>query len=292
MEAEIRLGIFLGIFVIVAALEAALPKRPATESKWRRWGINLGIIAVDVVVQRLTVGALAFVTAVYAQQHGWGLFNALDLPWWAEAVAAFLILDFAIYLQHVMSHALPVFWRLHRVHHADLDIDLTSGLRFHPIEILVSIVYKAALVAAIGADPWVVVTFEAVLNGAAIFTHGNIRMPQRLDTALRWVVCTPDMHRVHHSIVPAETNSNFGFFLSVWDRLCGTAHHAPPALGHERVLLGLAEFRDQRRLGLLHLLVLPFQGSLGGYSFCKEVEPEPASTAEPQPAKRPVALAS
>lgn len=286
MEAAVRLGIFLGIFAIVALLEAAFPKRPPTESKWRRWGINLGLIVVNVVVQRLTVGALAFATALYALEHGWGLFNALDLPWWVEAVAAFLVLDFAIYLQHVMSHALPVFWRLHRVHHADLDIDLTSGLRFHPIEILVSLVYKAAIVTAIGADPWVVVTFEAVLNGAAVFTHGNIRMPGKLDTTLRWVVCTPDMHRVHHSIVPEETNTNFGFFLSVWDRLCGTAHHAPPAAGHERVPLGLAEFRDQAQLGLLHLLALPFRGRLGAYSFRKEEEPSEApeiGVAPPQP---------
>lgn len=291
MEAVIRLGVFLGIFVVFAALEAVFPKRPPMVAKWRRWRVNLGLIAINVVVQRVTVGALAFSTAVYAQQHGWGLFNAADLPWWVEAVAAFLILDFAIYLQHVLSHALPLFWRLHRVHHADLDIDVTSGLRFHPIEILLSMAGKAALVAAIGADPWVVVTFEAVLNGAAIFTHGNVRMPERLDTALRWVVCTPDMHRVHHSIVPEETNSNFGFFLSVWDRLCGTVHHAPPALGHERALLGLAEYRDQDRLGLPHLLTLPFRGHLGGYSFHKETGPEPASGAGNDPARHP-ALAS
>lgn len=288
MEAAIRLGIFVAIFVTVAVLEAAFPKRPLRENKWRRWGINLGIIALNVAVQRFTVGALAFATAVYAQEHGWGLFGAFDLPWWVEAVAAFLILDFAIYLQHVMSHALPVFWRLHRVHHADLDIDLTSGLRFHPIEILVSIVYKAALVAAVGADPWVVVAFEAVLNGAAVFTHGNIRVPQALDTALRWVVCTPDMHRVHHSIVPEETNTNFGFFLSVWDRLCGTAHHAPPALGHEGVVLGLAEYQDQRRLGLLSLLALPFRGNLGAYSFRKDAPEDAAPAAPSAPAATPV----
>ncbi|HYD31785.1 MAG TPA: sterol desaturase family protein [Azospirillaceae bacterium] len=277
MEGILRFGIFLVIFVVVAALEFTHPKRALTQNRWRRWGTNLGIIMVNVIAQRLTVGALAFTAALYAQQHGRGLFNVVALPDGVEWVAAFLILDFAIYLQHVMSHALPVFWRLHRVHHADLDLDLTSGLRFHPIEILVSIVYKAALVAAIGADPWVVVAFEAALNAAAVFTHGNIRIPESLDTALRWAVCTPDMHRVHHSIDPRETNTNFGFFLSVWDRLCGTMRRAP-ALGHEGMVLGLAEYRDQNRLGLLRLLVLPFQGRMGGYSFQQDDGDAPAET--------------
>lgn len=257
MEAAIRLGVFFGVFAVVAVLELVLPKRPKIGSWRRRWGINLGLVVLNIAVQRFTIGAAAYATAIYAQQHSWGLFGFLDLPPWVEATGAFLLLDFAIYLQHVMSHALPVFWRLHRVHHADLDVDLTTGLRFHPIEIVVSMIYKAALVAAIGADPWVVVVFEAVLNAAAVFTHGNVALPAWLDRALRFVVCTPDMHRVHHSVIRSETDSNFGFFLSVWDRLCGTMLHAP-SKGHDGVELGLPDLRDTRALSLHRLLLLPF----------------------------------
>ncbi|MFO1067205.1 MAG: sterol desaturase family protein [Geminicoccaceae bacterium] len=266
MEAAIRLGIFLGIFAVVALLEVRFPRRPRQQTRLERWRTNLGILVVDVVAQRLTVGAAAYVTAVYAQAHGWGLFNLLGWPWWVEAVLAFLILDFAIYLQHVMSHALPAFWRLHRVHHSDLEVDLTTGIRFHPVEIVISMVYKAAVVAAIGADPWVVVAFEVVLNASAVFTHGNVRLPDSLDRALRLLVCTPDMHRVHHSVVPVETNSNFGFFLSVWDRLCGTMRHAPAA-GQVGATLGLGELRDPRALGLLGLLRLPLDRPHDGTSF-------------------------
>jgi len=259
MEAAFRIVVFVAVFAAVALVEATFPKRPPTQARWRRWGINLGMVVLDVAVQRLTLGALAFAAALYAQERGWGLFNALDLPWWLEAAVAFLALDFAVYVQHVLSHALPVLWRLHRVHHADLDIDLTTGLRFHPVEILLSLLYKAAVVVALGADPWVVVAFEAVLNGSAVFTHANIRLPARLDAALRLGIVTPDMHRVHHSIERRETDSNFGFFLSLWDRLCGTYHAGPPTRGHERALLGLPGFRDPGRLGLPALLLLPFQ---------------------------------
>ncbi|MBP2313875.1 sterol desaturase family protein [Azospirillum soli] len=263
-EAALRLTIFAGIFVAVGLLEFAFPKRPLRVSRWRRWGINLGLVVLDVVILRVTIGALAFATAMYAQARGWGLFNLVDLPFWAEAVAAFLILDFAVYLQHVASHAVPVLWRLHRVHHADLDIDLTSGLRFHPIEILLSMLFKAAVVVAIGADPWVVLLFEAVLNGSAVFTHGNVRLPEWLDAALRWMVCTPDMHRVHHSIDRTETDTNYGFFLSVWDRLCGTYHRAPPKRGHQGAVLGLADHQEQGKLGLLSLLAMPFSDAPRG----------------------------
>lgn len=258
MEAALRLGIFLGVFVTVAILEIVLPKRDKAAGWQGRWLTNIGILSINIVVQRLTVGAAAFATAVYAQEHGWGLFGYLGWPWWLEAVAGFIILDFAIYLQHVMSHALPAFWRLHQVHHADLDVDLTTGIRFHPLEIVISMIYKAALVAALGIDPWVVIAFEAVLNGAAVFTHGNIALPEKLDRYLRYVVCTPDMHRVHHSTIIHETNSNYGFFLSVWDRLCGTMLHAP-SKGQLGVELGLEEWRSPAQLGLSRLLLMPFR---------------------------------
>lgn len=257
-ESILRFGLFIGVFAVVGILEFVLPKRPKTGDWKRRWGINLAILVIDILFQRVTIGAAAFLTAVYAQQQGWGLFGWLDWPWWVEALAGFLILDFAIYLQHVMSHALPVFWRLHQVHHADLDVDLTTGTRFHPFEIFISMVYKSAVVAALGVDPWVVLAFEAVLNGFAVFTHGNIALPGWLDHGLRFVVCTPDMHRIHHSISPRETDSNFGFFLSVWDRLCGTMIQAP-AKGQSGVELGLASFRNPEQVTLAKILVMPFR---------------------------------
>jgi len=258
MEAIIRLIIFAAIFTIIAILEFTVPRRPRTVDWRRRWFINISILAIDVIVQRLTLGAAAFVTALYAEAHGWGLFGILSWPWWLEAALAFLILDFAIYLQHVLSHALPVFWRLHKVHHADLDVDLTTGTRFHPVEILISLIYKAGLVAALGADPWIVLVFEAALNGAAIFSHGNVALPPRFDRLLRRIIVTPDMHRIHHSVVVAETNSNFGFFLSVWDRLCGTFVQSP-AKGQEAMELGLPDFRQPAEVGLARILLMPFR---------------------------------
>jgi sterol desaturase/sphingolipid hydroxylase (fatty acid hydroxylase superfamily) len=266
VEAAIRFGIFVAIFVLVAVAEWREPRRARVQTRAERWRTNLGILLIDVVAQRLTLGAAAYATAVYAQTHGWGLFNALDWPPLAEGVAAFLILDFAIYLQHVMSHALPAFWRLHQVHHADLDVDLTTGTRFHPLEILISLVWKALLVAALGVDPWVVVVFEAVLNGSAIYTHANLALPERVDRVLRRVLVTPDMHRVHHSVIPEETNSNFGFFLSVWDRAFGTFRDQP-VKGHAGMEIGLAEYRDPARLGLVSLLTMPFRGIAGRYSI-------------------------
>ncbi|SON54762.1 Fatty acid hydroxylase superfamily protein [Hartmannibacter diazotrophicus] len=256
-EASLRLLIFLGIFTVVALIEWFLPKRVPRESRWTRWKVNLSILLLDVVIQRLTLGAAAYVTAIYAEEHGWGLFHLLDWPPLLEGLLGFLILDFAIYLQHVLSHALPVFWRLHQVHHTDLDVDLTTGTRFHPIEILVSLLWKIGLVAALGIGPWTVVIFEATLNGAAVFSHANVRIPERIDRVLRWFVVTPDMHRVHHSVYPRETNSNFGFFLSVWDRLCGTFIDQPKD-GHEAMTIGLPAYRNQAKLGLGTLLAMPF----------------------------------
>lgn len=259
METYLRFSIFLGIYLLAASLELFFPKRPPTQARVGRWVINFSLVGINILVQRFTLGAAAYVTAVYAEDHGWGLMSIANLPYWAEALIAFLILDFAIYLQHVMSHALPVFWRLHRVHHADLDIDASSGLRFHPLEIMISILYKAMIVAALGVDPWVVIAFEATLNGAAVLTHANIRYPDKLDSFLRWLLVTPNMHRVHHSIKRDEMDTNFGFSLSIWDKICGTYHHAPPVGGHEKVTLGLPGMREQSRLGLWQLLIMPFK---------------------------------
>jgi sterol desaturase/sphingolipid hydroxylase (fatty acid hydroxylase superfamily) len=258
VEATLRLAIFIGIFAIVAVLEIYVPKRPKLGSWKQRWVTNLSLLLIDIILQRATLGAAAFLTALYAEEHGWGLFALLAWPAWVKAVLGFLLLDFAIYLQHVLSHALPVFWRLHRVHHADLDMDLTTGIRFHPLEILISLVYKSAVVAALGIDPWVVLVFEAVLNASATFTHGNIRLPQGLDQALRTVICTPDMHRIHHSVLRSESDTNFGFFLSIWDRLCGTFRR-DPARGQLGMELGLADVRDPAQTTLPAMLVLPLK---------------------------------
>jgi sterol desaturase/sphingolipid hydroxylase (fatty acid hydroxylase superfamily) len=254
----IRLIIFVSVFALVATAEWRFPQHLRVQTRHERWAANFGILIFDVIAQRLTVGAAAYAMAVYAQAHGWGLFNALGWPVWIEGLAAFLILDFAIYLQHVMSHALPVFWRLHKVHHADLDVDASTGIRFHPLEIIISLVWKTALVAALGVSPWTVIVYETVLNAAAVYTHGNVRIPARVDHALRWLFCTPDMHRIHHSVIPAETNSNYGNFLSVWDRLCGTMRR-DPVKGQLGVEIGLSEYRDPAKLGLLNILLMPFQ---------------------------------
>lgn len=272
MEAALRFGLFVAIFAGVAVLEFTVPRRPRTVDWRRRWTINLSILVIDVLVQRVTLGAIAFATALYAESHGWGLFRWLVLPGWIAAPVGFLLLDFAVYLQHVLSHALPVFWRLHQVHHADLDVDLTTGTRFHPFEILVSALYKAAVVAAFGISPWTVLVFEAVLNGSAVFNHGNISLPMPLEGALRSVIVTPDMHRVHHSVIAAETNSNFGFFLSVWDRLCGT-YRAQPARGHAGVELGLPDWREPSQVGLAAVLTLPFRMIGGRNSFAVRRDP-------------------
>ncbi|MCH8999762.1 MAG: sterol desaturase family protein, partial [Proteobacteria bacterium] len=210
-EPVIRLGFFAGVLILVAAWEAARPRRARSFSRWLRWPSNFAIVALNTVVLRLIFPAAAIGMAFYAEEHGWGLFNAFEVPAALAVIASVLALDLIIYLQHVMVHAVPVLWRLHRMHHADLDIDVTTGARFHPIEILLSMVIKLAAVAVLGAPAVAVVIFEVLLNATAMFNHGNLRLPLGLDRVLRLVVVTPDMHRVHHSIVPAETNSNFGF---------------------------------------------------------------------------------
>ncbi|ODN69770.1 sterol desaturase family protein [Methylobrevis pamukkalensis] len=261
-EAALRLAAFLSIFLVVAVVEWRLPKRVPREDRWARWRVNLSVLLLDVVVQRLTLGAAAYVAALHAADNGWGLFAVLDWPPALEALIGFLALDLAIYAQHVASHSWPVFWRLHAVHHADLDIDVTTGTRFHPVEILLSLVWKAGIVLALGIDPWTVVVFEATLNGAAMFSHANIRLPRRVDAALRLLVVTPDMHRVHHSVLPREAHANFGFFLSVWDRLFGTLVGQPQG-GHDGMTIGLPGGAHRQPLGFLAILRLPF--SRGGW---------------------------
>ena len=265
-ETAIRLGFFAGVLVAVALWEWAAPRRVLSHSRLLRWPGNLGIVVFNTVVARLVFPVAAVGAAWVAAERGWGLFNLVALPPWLAVVLAVLILDFAIYLQHVMVHAVPALWRLHRMHHADLDFDVTTGARFHPIEIVLSMGIKLAVVSLIGAPPLAVMIFEVLLNATSMFNHGNVRIPQGIDRVLRLVVVTPDMHRVHHSIVADETNSNFGFNLPWWDRLFGT-YRPQPAAGHAGMTIGIEQFREPKYLRLDRLLVQPFLGQVGEYAI-------------------------
>ena len=263
-EPVLRLSIFFGVFAVMALWELASPRRPLTTSKTRRWATNLGIVALDTVLARLIFQVAAVGVALIAADKGWGLFNGLDWPVWLEVLLTVVLLDFAIYIQHVLFHAIPVLWRLHMVHHADLDYDVTTGARFHPIEILLSVGIKMGVVILLGAPAAGVVAFEVILNATAMFNHSNVKIPTGLDSLLRLFVVTPDMHRVHHSDIPNETNSNYGFNLPWWDRLMGT-YTAQPSQGHDGMTIGLRQFRDPKKLGLLGVLALPFTGKPGDY---------------------------
>ena len=265
-EQAIRLGFFLGVFALVALWELTRPRRRLTQPRWLRWYANLGVVALNTALVWVLVPLAPVALAVIAGIRGWGILNLVELPFWLEIVLAVVVLDLAIYLQHVMFHAVPALWRLHRMHHADLDFDVTTGTRFHPVEILVSVAIKMAAVALLGPPAAAVLVFEVLLNGTSMFNHGNVRLPARLDRALRWIVVTPDMHRVHHSDAPAETNSNFGFNLPWWDRLFGT-YRAQPGLGHERMTIGLDTFRERRELHLHRMLTQPLRRGVGDYAI-------------------------
>lgn len=268
-EPTVRLGCFFGIFLVIAVWELAAPRRRLRIGRGRRWFANIGIVVLGTVVVRAVFPLAAVGTALVAAERDWGLLNNLDLPPAASIVASVLALDLVIYLQHVMFHAIPALWRLHMVHHADVDFDCTTALRFHPVEIVLSMVIKLAAVVALGPPAAAVLLFEVVLNATAVFNHGNVRLPKPVDRLLRWVVVTPDMHRVHHSVNPTETNRNFGFNIPWWDRLLGT-YQDQPALGHEAMTIGLNQFQERSRQGLLWLLALPFTGRIGGYPLSSE----------------------
>lgn len=265
-EATLRLTVFLAVLVAMALWEVAAPRRRQDIPRVIRWTNNLALVAVDTVILRLTFPILAVGLALMAEERGWGLFNALDVPLWLAVLLSILLLDLAIYLQHVLFHAVPGLWRLHRMHHADLEFDVTTGLRFHPVEIVLSMVIKLAVVAALGAPAVAVLLFEVLLNATALFNHANIRLPTAVDRVVRWVMVTPDMHRVHHSVDPAETNSNFGFNLPWWDRLLGT-YRAQPKAGHEGMTIGIEQFRTTRELWLDRMLIQPLRGSAFGHTL-------------------------
>ncbi len=263
-EPWIRLGFFIGVFAIVAVCEALAPRRERTMPRLLRWPNNIGVVALNTLLLRVVFPTAAVGVALAAEARGWGVFNAVGAPYWLAVTLTVVLLDFAIYLQHVMFHAVPALWRLHRMHHADLDFDVTTGARFHPIEILLSMLIKLTLVAALGPPALGVLVFEVLLNATSMFNHGNLNIALGVDRVLRWFVVTPDMHRVHHSVVVHETNSNFGFNLPWWDRLFGT-YRAQPAAGHAAMTIGIEQFRDAGDLRLDRMLVQPFVGGVGEY---------------------------
>ena len=265
-ESTIRLAVFLGILAAMALWEVAAPRRRRDIPRVLRWTNNMALVALDTAILRLTFPILAVGLAVMAEERAWGLFNNFDLPANVAMFTSMLMFDFAIYLQHIMFHAVPGLWRLHRMHHADLDFDATTGLRFHPIEITISMGIKLALVAALGPPAGAVLLFAVILNATALFNHANIDLPRALDRVLRWIVVTPDMHRVHHSVDPRETNSNYGFNLPWRDRLLGT-YIDQPAKGHEDMHIGIELFRTRRDLWLDRILIQPFRGPASGHAL-------------------------
>ena len=266
-EVPIRLGFFFGIFAVMALWEVISPRRSLHTSRAIRWTNNLGLVFFNSFVLRLLFPAAAVGMAVFANNQGWGLFNYIHAPYWVALLASVVVMDFFIWLQHVMVHAIPALWRLHRVHHADLDFDVTTGARFHTLEILLSMLIKFAVIILLGPPVVAVVIFEVTLNATAMFNHSNVRLPTTLDRILRLIVVTPDMHRVHHSVEDDETNSNFGFNLPWWDRLFGT-YRAQPRAGHEAMTIGIHTFRDDKWCSWLPgMLAMPFVGKIRDYAI-------------------------
>ncbi|MBI5109915.1 MAG: sterol desaturase family protein [Rhodocyclales bacterium] len=266
-EPTIRLAAFFGIFALMAVWEVAAPRRARLHTRLRRWTANLGLVVFNTVLVRLVFPFAAVAFATLSTQRGWGLLNNAGLPEPLALLLAVVAMDFAIWLQHVMVHAVPVLWRLHQVHHADPDYDLTTGARFHPIEIILSMLIKFAVIAVLGAPAAAVLVFEVLLNATAMFNHGNVKLPAGIDTGLRLLLVTPDMHRVHHSTDNAEANSNFGFNLSLWDRLFGT-YRSAARLAQETMDIGVAGLTgDPRCVSLGGMLVIPFVNPGAGYAI-------------------------
>ena len=255
-EVPFRLLLFLGIFVSMAAWETLSPRRALSQSKRLRWANNLGLTLLNTILLRLVFPIAAVGVALHASEHGWGLFNSLPVPDWLGGLFSLLVLDLLIYTQHLLFHKVPLFWSLHRMHHTDLDLDVTSGFRFHPLEILLSMAIKMGIVVALGAPAWSVILFEVLLNGTSLFNHANIALHPKADSVLRLLIVTPDMHRVHHSVIIRETDSNFGFNFPWWDRIFGT-YNAQPAAGHTAMTIGLANYRDPKWLQLPWMLAVP-----------------------------------
>ncbi len=258
MENLIRISVALGIFILMISWEYFSPRRQQSIGRKKRWPINLGLALSNMVLMRVTIGGLAYLSAVNAMEQSWGLLNQLSLPAWASVLITLLFLDLAIYCQHVLSHKWPLLWRLHQVHHTDLEFDASTAVRFHPLEIMISMGYKVACIYLMGASPVAVIAFEIILNATATFNHSNINLPVKLDALLRWFVITPDTHRIHHSVIRSETDSNYGFSISLWDRLFKT-YRAESEKGQLKLDIGLPEYRNQPEVGFVQCLLLPFR---------------------------------
>lgn len=265
-ETVVRFGAFAVVFLVMALLERAIPRRQPVVLRRQRWATNLLLIAIDSAIVRsmaaLSIPIAAVSAAAFAQRQGWGVLSLLHAPGWVGALCTMIVLDFAVWLQHVISHKVPLLWRLHRMHHADRDVDVTTAIRFHPIEIALSMLYKIAWVLALGAPPVAVFAFEIVLNGCAMFNHANIALPRALDRAVRVLLVTPDMHRIHHSTIRSEHDANYGFNLAVWDRLFGT-YTAEPSQEHGTMSIGLTGAQHDGPCRIGWSLLVPFRGTLG-----------------------------
>jgi len=266
-EKAIRPAVFVGMLVVMGLWEVFAPMRQRSLTRLLRWSNNLGLVVLNTMVVRFLFPAAAVGVAAYVEANNWGLMNYYDIPFVLAVVICVIAQDFIIYLQHVLVHAVPALWRLHRVHHADPDFDMTTGLRFHPIEIILSMLIKFAAIVVLGAPVLAVIIFEVILNAGAMFNHGNIKLPKRMDSLLRWVIVTPDMHRVHHSVEDDEANSNFGFGLTWWDRLFGT-YIDQPRQGHTGMKIGIHHYNDPKQVSWLHgMLTLPFRRKMSGYTI-------------------------
>ena len=266
-EKSLRSSIFFGMLIIMGLWEFISPRRTRLLTRLLRWTNNLALLLLNIVISRWIFPLAAVGVAAFVESNGWGLMNVYEIPFSLAIVLSVIALDFIIYLQHVLVHAVPVLWRLHRVHHADPDLDVTSGLRFHPIEIILSLLIKFAAIVVLGAPVIAVVIFEILLNAGAMFNHANVRLPLALDKLLRWFIVTPDMHRIHHSVEDDEANSNFGFNLTWWDRLFGT-YTVEPRGGHEGMTVGIHHYNDPKQVSWLHgILILPFRKKIGGYTI-------------------------
>jgi sterol desaturase/sphingolipid hydroxylase (fatty acid hydroxylase superfamily) len=254
----IRLFVALSIFCIMVGWEAIKPRRTQQIGRKQRWPVNLGLALFNMILMRFTIGGLAYIAAVMAAEHGHGVLNLWQIPTGLSIVGTLLMLDFAIYGQHIVLHHCPLLWRLHKIHHTDLEFDATTAVRFHPLEIIFSMFYKAMCIVLIGGNPAAVIAFEIILNGAATFNHSNAKIPEKVDKILRWLIVTPDMHRVHHSTDQVERDSNYGFSVSWWDRLCRT-YTAESKHSQTTMAIGLNAYRKQDDLGFMHLLLIPFK---------------------------------
>jgi len=266
-EKPLRSGIFFGMLIMMGLFEIVAPRRKRLLPRLLRWSNNLALLVLNIVIARWLFPLAAVGVAAYVASNGWGLMNVYEIPFTLAIVLSVIALDFIIYLQHVLVHAVPALWRLHRVHHADPDLDVTSGLRFHPIEIILSLLIKFAAIVVLGAPVIAVVIFEILLNAGAMFNHANVRLPLPVDKFLRWFIVTPDMHRIHHSVEDDEANTNFGFNLTWWDRLFGT-YTVEPRGGQEGMTVGIRHYNDPKQVSWLHgLLILPFRKKIGGYTI-------------------------